>query len=182
MASLEKIEKTIRELITPRRLVEKELMVELPAASAYVAGDVIASTATNTEGRAWLFKNMARVKGGGFYIVKAVLNSETESIVPRIALHLYSKEPVGERDDNAAAVSPQPTDYGNFKGEIVVNAMTSRGDNSYSLATPGTAGNLPYPFVCEPESRDLYVEVIAIDGFTQTATDTLRIQIIADQY
>jgi hypothetical protein len=172
----------IKGLMHPNKLVESIITIPLPAVAEYTAGDVLAATATNTNGRCWFFDKLARVKGGGFYIVKATVNSQSESVTPRIALQLYSQEAVGERDDNDAAASPQPGDGTFFKGEIPLPAMLSRGDNSYTVATPGTYGNLPYPFVCHPTSRGIYIIVITLDTFTQTASDTLEIQIISDQY
>ncbi len=146
--------------------------------SAHAAGDVLSETDTASAGTAWHFKNVVPYEGGSGYIVKARAETQVESQTYRIALQLYTRNPSGaELDDNAAAASPTPADAPYFLDEILLPDLHSRGDNSYSVATPSTSGNLPLSFTCEGQSRDLWVVAIAVTATTHTATEYLKLEL-----
>lgn len=150
--------------------------------SAHSAGDIMSNSDTDTAGLPWIFRDAARIAGGSGRIIQATANTQVESQTHRIALQVYTKYPTCELDDNAAAASPNPTDSPYFVDEIAIPALSSRGDNSYAVATTSTAGNLPLTFVCEAGSKDLYIVAIAIDATTHTATEWLDITLYVEQY
>lgn len=150
--------------------------------SAHSAGDILSNSDTNGAGLPWIFKDAARVAGGGGRIVQAAVDTQVESQTHRIALQVYTKYPTCELDDNAGAASPNPADGPYFVDEIAIPALVSRGLNSYAVATPSTVGNLPLTFVCEAGSKDLYVIAIALDATTHTATEWLDVTLYIEQY
>lgn len=149
--------------------------------SAHSAGDVLSESDTDGAGTCWRFRDAARIKGGSGWIVQAEANTEVESQTHRIALQVYTKTPTCELDDNAAAASPNTTDSPYFVDEIALPALHSRGDNSYTVSTPSTYGNLPLKFVCEYDDRDLYVVAIALDATTHTAGEWLDLTLYIEQ-
>ncbi|KKM80020.1 hypothetical protein LCGC14_1344130, partial [marine sediment metagenome] len=150
--------------------------------NAHAAGDILSNSDTDTAGLPWIFRDAARIAGGSGHIVQAAADTQVESQTYSIALQVYTKYPTCELDDNAAAASPNPADGPYFVDEIVIPQMSSRGDNSYAVATPSTAGNLPLAFVCENGSRDLYVVAIAVDSTSHTATEWLDLTLYIEQY
>ena len=78
--------------------------------SAHAAGDIMSNSDTDTAGLPWIFRDAARIAGGGGRIVQAAVDTQVESQTHRIALQVYTKYPTCELDDNAAAASPNPTD------------------------------------------------------------------------
>ncbi len=157
------------------RVVEKAIEAN---GSAHAAGDIISETDTAGKGTPWIIQNAAKKKGGSGIIHKLQLVTEVESQTFRTAIQVYTKYPNCELDDNAAAASPVAGDEDFFEDEILLPAMISRGDGSYSVATPGI-GNLPLAFTCDPDSRDLYLVMIAVDatGFTATERMILKAKI-----
>ena len=179
---LAQILKAIQGLFIPRLKVVRVRKNLEADGSAYSAGDILCETDTNGAGTPWIFKNVVRVKGGSGYIVKAQAITEVEDITPRLALQVYTQYPNCELDDNAPAASPITEDTAAFEDEVLLPAMIARGDNSYSVATLGTAGNLPLPFTCQPGSKDLQLIVITVDGITFDATEFLEVVLTVDQY
>lgn len=181
-ANFESLEEAIKALYIPS--LKKVRVVKYLEAngSAHAAGDVLSENDSAGLGTAWVFKNVVRRNGGSGAIVKAQAETEVESQTHRIAMQVYTKKPTCELDDNAAAVSPTPADAPYFEDEIVIPALSSRGDNSYAVATPSTSGNLPLYFTCEPDSKDLHIVAIAIDATTHTATEYLALTLEIDQY
>jgi len=149
--------------------------------NAHAAGDVISETDTASSGTAWHFENVVSANGEWGEIYKVIAETEVESQTHRLALQLYTKTPTCELDDNAAAASPTPADSPYFIGEIVLDALKSRGDNSYAVAVPGSK-YLPLPFICEANSRDLWGVVVTLDATTHTATEYLAVEIFIRQY
>ncbi len=173
------------QLVLARPLVNiKKIRVRTPIeanGNAHAAGDILSNSDTDTAGLPWIFRDAARIAGGSGRIVQAEANTQVESQTYRIALQVYTKYPTCEMDDNAAAASPNPTDSPYFVDEIALPALSSRGDNSYAVATPSTTGNIPLTFVCEKGSKDLYVVAIAIDATTHTATEWLDLTLYVEQ-
>ncbi len=182
--SLKDIQSMIGLRSTPVDLKQISIIKALEAnGSAYSAGDILCETDTNGEGTPWIF-NVVDKKGGAGTIISVLAETEVEAITPRLALQVYTKSPSIELDDNAAAASPIATDLDSliFKGEIALSAMIARGDNSYSMATLGTAGGLPIPFICDRKDTKLYIVVITQDAITFTATQRLRLELIIERY
>lgn len=152
----------------------------LEAAVAYTAKDVLSESDTASEGTDWDFLAIARSNGGKGNIISVLARSETEAITPRLAILLWNVAPTNcELDDNAASTAPNPADTG-FQKFIELPAMTAWGDDSVSLATPSTVGNLPLPFECASGADDLYIVVVTLTAFTQTAGENLTIEITAE--
>ena len=93
----------------------------LAAAVAYSQGDVLSENASS--GEDWDFAAVARANGGKGVIVKAVVRSESEAIIPRLTLHLWNFAPTNcVLNDNVASTAPNPADTG-YQGFISFNAM-----------------------------------------------------------
>lgn len=150
--------------------------------SNHDAGDVMSESATDGVGTAWTFRDAARIPGGSGRIIQATADTQVEGQTHKIALQVYTKYPTCELDDDSSAASPNPTDAPYFVDEILLPALHSRGDNSYTTATPSTAGNLPLTFVCEPGKRQLDLVVIAVEATTHTAGEWLDITLYIEQY
>ena len=180
---LQEIADILRAQLRPPRLKRIAVFKNIEAnGSAHSAGDIINETDTDGAATPWILKNAARINGGSGYITKAQVVIEPESQTFRTALQIYNRYPTCEMDDNAAAASPNAADMPFFEDEILVPALHSRGDSSYSVATPGTGGNLPLAFTCAPGSRDLYIIPIAVEATTFTAGELMYIIFEIDQY
>lgn len=120
------------------------------------AGDVVCSSITT--GVTWDFNF-----GGTGYITKAILDIATTSLTPLMTLYIYSSAPTCELRDNVANTGPVAADVPYLIGQIDFPAMTSKGTgHSYTIATPGTSGNLPIAF----DSPILYC--VLVDGTGST--------------
>jgi len=148
----------------------------LEAAAAYAADDVLSNSDTNGAGVVWTFSNIVPGTAGHGWIEKAIVESESESITPRLTLMLFTVGTADlncELDDNAASTCPNPSDKAYFVGAIDFPAMTDHGDDSFSVSSPSTYGNLPLKF--ESLDGNLYGVLVTRDAFTQTATDDMTI-------
>lgn len=153
------------------------------ASVAYSANDVLCESETNTTGTAWTFSAIASKNGGTGYIVKAEAISESENVIPRLTLFLFTATPTSELDDNAANTAPDAADLANYIGRVDFPAMESLGTtDSNTVATPSTYGNLPLAFECAATADDLFGILVTRDAFTQTATDDMTIRLTAEQY
>ena len=114
--------------------------------------------------------------GGIGYITKAVLNIATTGLTPLMTLFLYTTPPTCNLKDNVANTQPVAADVPFFIGQIDFPAMTSKGTGlSYTVATPGTTGNLPLSF----DSPKLYG--VLVDGTGSTLGNVLcSIKLTAD--
>ena len=154
----------------------------LEAAAAYTANDVLSETDTGSAGTAWTFAAVAGADGGSGYITKAQVISESEGVVPRLTLFLFSETPTSELDDNAANTAPDAADKAFYVGKIDFPAMESLGTtDSNSICSPGTVGNLPLAFECATDADDLYGILVTRDAFTQTATDDLTVKLTVER-
>ncbi len=154
----------------------------LEAAAQYTAGDVLSNSDTGGAGVAWTFSKMGNTNGRGGYITKAIVISETESITPQLSLYLFNKVPTCELDDNEAAVLPIHADFANFVGVINFISMTSQGDESFAVATPSTADQIPLGYKCAVADDDLYGVLVTEDTFTQTGGDDMTVILIIEQH
>ena len=146
--------------------------------SAHAAGDVLNDSLAGQ----WIIRNAARIKGGSGYITKVQAHTEVESQTFRIAVQVFVAPVTSVLTDNSAAASPNPADEPFFEDEAELPALHGRGDGSFTVATPSTVGNLPLAFTCEPESRALYLNVIAVDATTFTAGERLTLKFKIERY
>jgi len=145
---------------------------------AYAAEDVLSNSDCTTAGVAtvWTFSNVVDTNGKGGYITKAMVVSESEDITPRLTLFLFNSSSLScNLIDNSASTAPNHADLAEFIGAIEFPAMIDAGDDSYTIATPSTYGNLPLAFQCAVDDNDIYGILITRDAFTQTATDDMTV-------
>ena len=149
----------IRDRLDPPTIKLFRIQKNVGGDGAHGANDVINDVGASQ----WIIKNAAAQKGGSGYITQLGINTEVESQTARIAVQVFTKAVTSTLVDDAPCVSPNTNDEPYMEGEITPPALTSRGDGSYTLATPSTVGGLPLGFTCLPSSRDLYLNVIAVD-------------------
>ncbi len=144
------------------------------AALDNVANSVGAPTILN-------FANLAKVNGGGGYIVKARILTDQKTCVARFRLHLY-KTAVAAQGDNTPftllwvnnATRIGYIEWYGMKTEDPANStaagdIDSSGDN-----------NLPLEFICDPADRDLYGMLETLDAFTPANNQNFFIELSAE--
>lgn len=164
-------------------LVTVTLTKALAAAAGYTANDVLSESAA--AGTDWDFAAVARLDGGGGYIVGAIAQSESESVTPQLRLFLFNAAPTGcVVNDNVANTAPDATDLAKVVGFIDFPSMSSLGTtDSIAVATSNTpASNLPLPFKCAAADDNLYGILVTRGDFTQTATDDMTITLYVEQH
>lgn len=141
------------------------------AAENYGVNDVLSSNVTT--GVAWNFADVVSAVGRSGYITKAQITVETTAQAHKLTLFLFDAVPTSELDDNKVNTGPSDTDRPNYLGKIDFPALESLGaGNSDTVATPSTAGNLPFAFTCAVADVDLYGILVTRDAFTnETPTD-----------
>lgn len=165
----------------PGTLKQVSVTKALVASAGYDINDVLSESAGS--GTSWLFAAIAREDGASGYITKAEIISQSEGVVPRITLFVFSAVPTSELDDNAANTAPDSADLANYIGRIDVTALESLGTtDSNAVATPSTVGNLPLAFKCASDADDLFVVAVTRDAFTQTAGENLTIRLTAELF
>jgi hypothetical protein len=179
-ANFESIEEALKGLWKPS-LVEIPCEKVVLCNGAYDAGDVVAEAAAGS--LPWVFNNVAKKNGGSGYIVGALLQAETTAIASIFSLFLHSGIPTCALNDDVANTAPLKADRLIYKGRIDFPVCTSIGTGmSETMATPSTYGKCPLPFICKPNSRNLY-GVLAIQNALDLADSTvLRISLIVDQH
>lgn len=151
---------------------------------AYTAGDVVgADDCCTTLAITWQF-DVARATGGYGYIVGATLFNETENQAVQYDLLLFNATPTGELRDNAANDNPLKADSAKWIGRIEFPSSVAKGATvaTTTQATPSTAGRLPMPFKCATGDTKIYGVLVTNTAYTQTATDTIEIGLIVEQY
>lgn len=139
--------------------------------TAYAANDVISEDATADTGTAWTFAH----PGNSGLITRATVVKDAGSDTPALTLFLFRGTPTGELDDNAANTNPVYADIADYIGHIDFDAMESLGaSTSWVLATPGTGGNLPLPFVIDDEDN-LYGVLVTRDAWTPGSGEKITI-------
>jgi len=141
---------------------------------------------TNDLAEAWEFPNMVSGKGESGYITKARIESETESITPKLTLYLFKQEPTPadlvRLADGSINNSPCATNIADYIGKIDWPALETIGTESYSNQTvPASTGTFRLPFRCAPTSRNLYGILVSRDAFTQTAGDDIIITLTVEE-
>lgn len=176
---------TITKLLGGRPVAAAEVVETkaLAAAAGYTANDVLSESAS--AGTDWDFTDVAR-SGSYGVIVGAKVQSESESVTPRLRLFLFNAAPANcNLNDNAANTAPDASDTaGACLGFIDFPAMSSLGTtDSIAVATPNTpASNIPLPFKCAASSNTIYGVLVTRDDFTQTATEDMTITLLIEQY
>ncbi len=169
---LDKLIKLIKERLFPPSVVSVSVTKAIVAGgSTHEAGDYL----NGTDVLAWKFSNMAKENGGSVELVNAKIHTEVEAQSHRIALQVFTLEPTATLTDDAAAASPNVVDEKFFEDEILLPALSARGDGSYAVATPSTVGNLPLIVTCEPDSRDIFLVPITLDATTHTAGEDMTV-------
>ncbi len=131
----------------------------------------------------WTFPDMARLNGGGGYIVKATALLQTTALTPRLTLFLFRETPTSTLLDNVANTAVILGDRHIFVDCIDFPAMEDLGTGmSQAIATPSGFNNLPIPFECAYNSSGLKGIVVARDAVTPTALDILQISLTVEQY
>jgi len=130
----------------------------------YVAEDVVSDDDTANGGTAITFAGIAKNEGAAGYITNASILCSTTGLAWRLTLYLFRVIPTsGELDDNAANTSVHTTDRPNYVNKIEFRAMSDRGGNSETEATPNTIGNLPIAFNCASGDDSLYGILVTED-------------------
>ena len=165
-----------RNLFAPLKVVS---VTKAIAGATYTANYVVSES--TSAGTAWEFPDVVKEDGGGGYITKAEIISESESVTPRFTVFLFTATPTGELDDDDANTNPDSADLANYIGKIDFPAMESLGTtDSVAVCSPSTVGNLPLAFVCASTSRKLYAVAVTRDAFTQSAGDNLTIKLTTE--
>jgi len=148
----------------------------LASAAAYTAGDVLCENATT--GTAWTFAALFRGNNTGGYISQITVTCETNAVTPRLTLNYYNATPTCELRDNVASTQVVHADIAKHQGSSTLAAMKSVGSGDSTVtASPNTPGGLPLWVNPATSADDLIVIVTTEDGFTNTATNDLTIDI-----
>lgn len=141
-------------------------------------------TSGGTVAKPLRFKNMARVNGGGGYLVKATVATDQTTNTESYRLHLYKTPPAGILD-NAACTAPLYADIPNYVGTIDFPAAKTEGSgatSAYANVTGNIANsNLPMGFTCATGDVDLYALVETPNGFTPANAQGFTFKLLADQ-
>lgn len=167
----------------PLRSVKTAIVVD-GGLGAYLAKDVVGNeddcTTTAIYG---VFSNVVKSPGEHGVIFGARLFNETENQAVQYDLHLFTRPPEGEVRDNWPNTNPIKTDKTTYIGKIPFPFTEANGVTvaSTTEASPSTTGNLPKPFKCEPELKDIYFVLVTNTVYTQTAGDAIDITLILEQ-
>ncbi len=151
---------------------------------AYTAGDVVgADGCCTTLALTWNF-DVARVAGGYFHIVGAILVNETENQAVQYDLLLFNAVPTGDLRDNAPNDNPLKGDRSKFLGVIEFPTSVAKGATiaTYTEATPSTVGRLPKAIKCAAGVTTIYGVLVTNTAYTQTATDDIEIVLLCEVY
>lgn len=178
--SLKDIADALRGLYVPNLvLVPAEKIVV--CSGAYEAEDVVSES--TTAGTAWRFSGCARKPGGGGYIMGALVVAQTTNIAGWFSMFMHTKTPTCALNDDAANTAPIAANKEIYLGRINFDACSDLGSGAPdAIATPSTSGGLPIPFVCQPNSTDLY-GVMVIRNAVDLADNTwLRVTLAIERY
>ena len=151
------------------------------AAGNYTIGDVISESAT--VGTPWIWTLPQDIKR----ILKAILVVETASQTHSCSLLLFRSDPrkwatPPMLNDNVANTAPLNAHYSELIGVIDFPNLRGLGTGaSFSVATPGSYGNLPEEVGLEPSTGKLYGILIDNTGHTdEVATDDYNIGLVGE--
>lgn len=148
---------------------------------AYDAEDVVSES--TTAGKAWHFANVARVEGGGGYLMDSVLLAQTTGIAGWFSLYLFTRKPTCALNDDAANTAVLAADRKYFVARIDYPACSDLGTGAPDTsATPSTIGGLPKSFVCEKGSRDLWGVMVIRNAVDLADSTWLRASLNIEQY
>lgn len=145
--------------------------------TAYTAGDVVSDSAgTFTPS---LTFPVARTPGGGGYIVKAQLETNSKTFLSQMRLYLFSSQAVVVAGDNVAGTQlyanmPYRVGYLDFPALV-----TGAGAGSTSSVACWT-GNLG--FFCKEGDTQLYGYLVDASGGTPVAFQSFAVTLLADVY
>lgn len=145
--------------------------------TAYTAGDVVSDSAgTFTPS---LTFPVARTPGGGGYIVKAQLETNSKTFLSQMRLYLFTAQAVVVAGDNVAGTQLYANDAYRV-GYLDFPAMvTGTGSGSTSSVACWT-GNLG--FLCRELDTQLYGYLVDNTGSTPAAFQTFSVMLLADVY
>lgn len=147
---------------------------------AYAIDDVVSNSASAPT--ILTFPNMARVKGGSGYILKARLETNQNTCTAQFRLHLYQIA-LAAQQDNVQFVMPW-TSRATHLGYIDFPAMETEGTGSFKafshidLGTSVEHGKLM--FTCTGTLRDIYGELETLSAFTPNSAQAFFIELGAD--
>lgn len=134
--------------------------------NVYAAKDTVADATSGA--LVMTFTGMARITGGGGYIVKATIMTDQTTNTEQFRLHLFNASPTALQD-NAACTAPLYASASSYVCSITFPGCATEGTGTtaaYANATPNSAGaNLPMSFTCAADAN-LYGLLEATVGFT----------------
>lgn len=145
--------------------------------TAYTAGDVVSDSAgTFTPS---LTFPVARTAGGGGYIVKAQLETNSKTFLSQMRLYLFTVQSVVVAGDNVAGTQlyanmPYRVGYIDFP-----TLVTGAGAGSTSVVA-AWFGNLG--FLCKQGDTQLYGYLVDNTGSTPVAFQNFSVMLLADVY
>jgi len=183
--SIEDIEEVLTEKLWSPKLVVVHSEKVVLAAAEYVIGDVVSENISSAAGaKPWVFKDCAKVNGGGGYITHALIQAQTTAIGGWFALHLHNDMPTCELGDGIPSTCPILADRAIYQGMIDFPVCTGIGTNEMdsSEAVPGTVGRLSKAFVCRQDSKELQGVLVIRNAVDLADTTTLYITLWIEQY
>lgn len=146
--------------------------------TAYTAGDVVSQSATAT---GLLTFPVARSKGGGGYIVKALLETNLKTFLSQMRLYLFTvREPtISVVGDNVA----QTILWVNASyrlGYVEFPTLVSGAGSGSTAATAMFTGNVP--FRCAEGDDAIYGYLVDNTGSTPASSQVFGLQLEADAY
>uniref|UniRef100_A0A6M3KK61 Uncharacterized protein n=1 Tax=viral metagenome TaxID=1070528 RepID=A0A6M3KK61_9ZZZZ len=146
---------------------------------AYDAEDVVSES--TSVGKPWLFKNMAKVNGGGGYITGASITAETTAIASWFSLFLFTVMPHCALNDDVANTAPLLIDRMFYVPRLDFNSCSDLGSGMSEASLSSGNGGLPRAFVCHPESRDLHGVLVIRNAVDLADSTKLTIKLIVEQ-
>lgn len=145
--------------------------------TAYTAGDVVSDSA-GTFTPSLIFP-VARSAGGGGYLVKAQLETNSKTFLSQMRLYLFTSPQVVVAGDNVAGTilytaMPYKVGYIDFP-----TLVTGTGAGSTSVVACWT-GNLG--FLCREGDTQLYGYLVDNTGSTPVAFQQFSVMLLADVY
>lgn len=144
--------------------------------TAYTAGDVISADATAT---AALQFPVARAPGGGGYLVKATLDTDSKTFLSQCRLYLFNAPPASIVGDNVA----QTILFKNVpiaRGYIDFPTLATGAGSGSTCSTAMWTGNVE--FRCAPGDDALYGYLVDATGSTPTSGQRFTVKLEADVY
>ena len=136
----------------------------IAAAGDYGDNDVLSNSASNGEGVAWVFPDMALVAGGSGEIVGAILTLTATSITATFRLWLFDAIPSASELDDNAAFSLHANDQAKLVGVVDFAACAPFGGVAGSFTS-----ELSKPYACAADDTNLYGILQITDATTSEA-------------